>query len=694
MSQRKAFSNLCRRQQYRRLKLNIEEELSASSESNCSTDIAICNVLGTSNESVVDTESSSEVGIANNSSSNDLNISEISNSQERSLVSDINSDGNISSNASTNDFSIQSRTIEQSSEQSMFAINERLRKSISLWAQNERRVPNESVTRLLKIMNNFGEFELPNSARGLLQYKQISLQIMETGEYYHFDWISSITKFLENIEFKATEINIIANIDGIPLFSSSRRYEAYPILLKVKELNSKVFTAGIYCTNHTKKELPKVDTLLEQFIEDIQNFKEIEVNGITVKLTLLVFSCDAPMRSYIKGTVNHCSYNSCERCVQHGKYDTGAKHVTLLKLKSVKRTDSSFLNRDDISHHKVQEKTLLETRLNFNMVTGFALDYMHLCCLGVMKRLLQRLIKSKVNQVKRHMNTRQKTIFDENLTMIRLYIPSDFPRKFEGGVKHLPRWKASEFRLLMLYVGFVLLKCTPLYEGIYKHFLFFAIAMRILLSDNNNTDLAKELVKRFVKEAKKIYGKGFISYNVHSLIHLPDDYKKYGNLEHISCYNFESYLGTHIKGAVRSGFKPLNQIITHVNNVNDKIESNETFPLFVRKHHHNSCKIYLNRNSKIVPGSLGNRDNVVQLTDGSLAIVTDIQSMEDIEVQCFDKVNSFFKDPLDSKLVGIFRVSKLQAAKRIPFQLIAAKMMLLPYKSSYIALSLLHSNIS
>ena len=49
----------------------------------------------------------------------------------------------------------------------------------------------------------------------------------------------------------------------------------------------------------------------------------------------------------------------------------------------------------------------------------------------------------------------------------------------------------------------------------------------------------KYMLEKFVKGAKRLYGDGFISYNVHTLIHLPEDYITYGNLESVSCFPFE-----------------------------------------------------------------------------------------------------------------------------------------------------------
>jgi hypothetical protein len=78
----------------------------------------------------------------------------------------------------------------------------------------------------------------------------------------------------------------------------------------------------------------------------------------------------------------------------------------------------------------------------------------------------------------------------------------------------------------------------------------------------------------FVTGAQYLYGAGFVSYNVHSLIHLPDDYIKFRNLNSVSCFIFENYLGAVIKGRLSGRNRPLEQIIRHV--VIENFKTNKT----------------------------------------------------------------------------------------------------------------------
>jgi hypothetical protein len=60
---------------------------------------------------------------------------------------------------------------------------------------------------------------------------------------------------------------------------------------------------------------------------------------------------------------------------------------------------------------------------------------------------------------------------------------------------------------------------------------------------NVHTGYARELLVYFVKTSELIYGETFVSYNVHSLIHIADDVEHFGkSLNDISAFQFENHL--------------------------------------------------------------------------------------------------------------------------------------------------------
>lgn len=123
------------------------------------------------------------------------------------------------------------------------------------------------------------------------------------------------------------------------------------------------------------------------------------------------------------------------------------------------------------------------------------------------------------------------------------------------------RWKATEFRQFLLYTGIIVLK-DVLTEECYLNFLALSISMRILLSKGNLKLLnyTSKLLKYFVKSFQYLYGVHFVSHNVHGVLHLCDDYVKYGALDACSTFPFENYM-KQLKKMLRKHEKPLQQVI-------------------------------------------------------------------------------------------------------------------------------------
>jgi len=68
------------------------------------------------------------------------------------------------------------------------------------------------------------------------------------------------------------------------------------------------------------------------------------------------------------------------------------------------------------------------------------------------------------------------------LLSLNICFPSDFARKISG-VQDIMRWKATEYRMFLLYLGPIILK-TVQNEECYHHFMILNISMIILLSSD------------------------------------------------------------------------------------------------------------------------------------------------------------------------------------------------------------------
>lgn len=92
-------------------------------------------------------------------------------------------------------------------------------------------------------------------------------------------------------------------------------------------------------------------------------------------MTIRAVLCDAPARAFVTYTIGHNGVFAC------------TNRMTFLKEDAHLRTDESFKYRTNPEHHNRQDKTPFEV-ISLSMVSQFPLDYMHLVCLGITKKIL------------------------------------------------------------------------------------------------------------------------------------------------------------------------------------------------------------------------------------------------------------------------------------------------------------------
>lgn len=111
--------------------------------------------------------------------------------------------------------------------------------------------------------------------------------------------------------------------------------------------------------------------------------------------------------------------------------------------------------------------------------------------------------------------------------------------------QYVNQWKAVEFRNFLLYTGPIVLKYV-LKQDIYIHFLTLHTAVTILIRQNLcQTELinfAEALLDHFVKSFEILYGKQYVSHNVHNLLHICSDVRTFGPLDNFSAFRFENYM--------------------------------------------------------------------------------------------------------------------------------------------------------
>lgn len=159
------------------------------------------------------------------------------------------------------------------------------------------------------------------------------------------------------------------NIDGLPLHNSTKK-SFWPILCKVNFDNCYPFAVAIY----RGKIKPPLDQFLEKFVNELKEYLRdgILFDSKKIKISVRLFYCDMPARAFIKNKKGHNAYKGCDKCHVKGEYVE--RKMTFPNFNAELRTNENFAMQSDTEYHKGLTPLL---ELNFGLVTGFPVDYMH-----------------------------------------------------------------------------------------------------------------------------------------------------------------------------------------------------------------------------------------------------------------------------------------------------------------------------
>jgi hypothetical protein len=266
-------------------------------------------------------------------------------------------------------------------------------------------------------------------------------------------------------------------------------------------------------------------------------------------------------------------------------------------------------------------------------------------------------------------------------------IPIEFARE-PRSLSERARWKATEWRQLLLYTGPIVLKGI-ISRPMYDNFLLFSVAISILADpvlSVSSADYAEELLQTFVKHFGRLYGESKIVYNVHNLIHLPDDVRVHGHLDSFSAFPFENFLGS-LKVLVRKKHQLLEQVVRRIDERNSLLLERHPLTNFkrndqvldlkmehfngpfssphgpryrpIRQYKQLSCKFHGVRITvKITKG-----DNCVNI-DGKICLIDNIFSAGSnvfFVFRVYTKVEPFFLYPCSSEKIDVHKVSLISS---------------------------------
>ena len=585
--------------------------------------------------------------------------------------------------------------------------NEKLLVDLKNWAVRFR-ISHIAISAILSILRMHKCFNLPCDARTLLQTPlTVSVESVSPGLYSHIGLEYNLSKLWNKVTEVVDSIHIMIGIDGLPLFTSSSQ-SFWPIMgfvNNVKEIKSIVFPIGIF---FGKKKPDNCSSFLKAFVTEAANLVHngILLKGKVVKVVIQGFVCDAPAKSYILGIKSHTGYSSCTKCKQRGTWYHN--RMIFPNCDSLPRTHEEFLSKKDEDFHL--NDTPLVNIPNIHFIKSFPLDYMHLVCLGVVRTLFYIWLFAPVPLKFPH---RIIDLLSSNFISLSDHMPCEFSRK-PRGLDEIRRWKATEFRQVLLYTGPIVFNnvLKSEYKCIYEHFLTLSIAMSILLHPeycHKHLQYAKNLLMHFVKTCAKIYGLQYITHNFHGLTHIAEDVLTFNSLNSCSAFKFENYM-QQFKKCIRKGDKPLQQLVKRLGEMSNSDSWSSDYrinsPTFSSPHFCgplltgcDASKQYRTLQLQSFKITNAHPNSTCCLKDGEIVIVSNIvfsSKLQTMVILCreFKEKENFYNNPfIHSSNLGIYVVSNLSSdLQEKPISDISQKVVLLPFQTKHVAFPMLHSD--
>jgi hypothetical protein len=531
---------------------------------------------------------------------------------------------------------------------------------------------------------------LPKDPRTVLKTPRTTkLRTVEPGYYVHLGIAEGLKQIFDRIgRAPARMIDLVIGVDGVP-FAKCGGHEGYPICgaLKISDKKWHVFTIGVF---HGPEKPFSANDFMKDLVNEALNLFNVGFThlGQVIKVKIHNFCADAPAKSFTLFIKGHSGYFCCPKCHIKGKRKLNTTCFPALRRDVPLRTDVTFRAQTHKEHHT--GKSILMNLPYFDMIKNVSQDYMHSCCLGVMRKLMLIFVSCKA-ATKGRLGNAGKKLLNENIKMCQEFVPSDFARKCRD-LKLLEYFKATEFRLILLYTGPFIFK-NILTDDMYRHFLLFHCGLRILASSAmcilRNSE-AGEYLKRFSLLFGNFYGKNKISYNVHVITHLHMDVLTYGPVDNFSCFRFENYYQI-FRRLLRSGRKVLCQLARRLSEINQSIINSQQkveAEGLSMEHSNGPCPpqfVNAKQFAKAVVNGIiirtsqpnnciciGNKivlvENFIQLRGGNIVYGREFVTKTD-----------FFRNPCLSSSIGIYKCSNLARSKIYKLDDVSGKCLCIRY---------------
>ena len=311
---------------------------------------------------------------------------------------------------------------------------------------------------------------------------------------------------------------------------------------------------------------------LKRFLDDIK----------TTNKTITNFVGDNPKRAMVNNVLSHSSWHPCEYCFARGVpcQITTAQNKRKTKItwpastangepRTRQKIEEILDNLDYLSHAEkkgIVGRSLMLNLPNYNVVRDSPAEYLHSCCLGLVKRTVE--LTFSVGENRPRITKRKLSIpMDFNILMRMIKTPKEFPRRARD--LDFAVFKGGEFRNLALFFFPLIIECIEEGHEERNLWLFLAFMIRSCIVPSEefryvSLDVVEMCCSKFYKLYEKLFGALNCSYNTHVVCsHLPE-IRAHGPLTETSAFPFESFYGEMRHCFVPGTVSPLKQIFQKI----------------------------------------------------------------------------------------------------------------------------------
>lgn len=364
-------------------------------------------------------------------------------------------------------------------------------------------------------------------------------------------------KLIDTHVISKTDITLQWNTDGVQTHKSSK-VSMWPIQVSINELPYRLRRQNmILCGLWYGSKKPVMELFLKPFVQELIRLHNdgiicklpLHRDPVTVKIHVLLASVDSVARPLLQNMKQFNGHFGCSFCLNEGqRVSIGAGYtrvycggINILRNMRQHEADCEEAVNKRISVRGIKGPSILMTIPIFNIISSFVPDYMHCVLLGVVRTIVDACFDSSYSDKPWYMG-KFLLEFDRRLTKIKP--PSEISRT-PRSINDRKLWKASEWKNYLLYYSIPCM--TNLMPSKYiKHWFLLTFSISIFLKDKITThefDVAKAAVQKFVTQVESLYGKEFVKYNVHMLLHIPKSVQNFGALWSHSAFPYEHYNG-------------------------------------------------------------------------------------------------------------------------------------------------------